>query len=75
MINNEKILKIVIIQLSFFLFLSTNLFSMDKGDFAKEVKKGFECGMVIENFNDIKIGDIIEFFDIEERKRTLDEVD
>ncbi|MCK5342575.1 MAG: translation initiation factor IF-2, partial [Candidatus Heimdallarchaeota archaeon] len=44
-------------------------------DDAKEVKKGFECGMVIENFNDIKIGDIIEFFDIEERKRTLDEVD
>ncbi len=44
-------------------------------DDAKEVKKGFECGMVIENFSDIKIGDIIEFFEFEERKRKLDEVE
>ena len=27
---------------------------------AKEVKSGFECGMTIANFNDIKEGDIIE---------------
>ena len=27
-----------------------------------EVKKGFECGMSIENFNDIKVGDVIEAF-------------
>ncbi len=29
-------------------------------DDAKEVRQGFECGLSIENFNDIKVGDIIE---------------
>ena len=28
----------------------------------KDVQKGYECGMGIENFNDIKVGDIIEAF-------------
>ena len=36
-----------------------------------EVKKGFECGMSIENFNDIKVGDIIEGYAEVEIKRTL----
>lgn len=31
-------------------------------DDAREVQAGYECGMNIENFNDIKVGDIIEFF-------------
>jgi translation initiation factor IF-2 len=31
-------------------------------DDAKEVRTGFECGITIENFNDLKIGDIIECF-------------
>jgi translation initiation factor IF-2 len=35
------------------------------------VKKGFECGMSIENFNDIKVGDIIEGYDNVEVKREL----
>ena len=35
-------------------------------DQAKEVKKGFECGMLIENFNDIKEGDIIEAYEMVE---------
>ncbi|MCF0108046.1 MAG: translation initiation factor IF-2 [Bacilli bacterium] len=34
----------------------------------KEVNQGFECGMTIENFNDIKIGDIIEAFEDQEVK-------
>lgn len=34
-------------------------------DDAKEVAQGYECGMGIENFNDIKQGDIIEAFNIE----------
>ena len=38
-------------------------------DDAKEVQHGFECGIGIENFNDIKIGDIIECFVMEEVKR------
>ena len=29
----------------------------------KEVQNGFECGMTIANFNDIKVGDIIELFE------------
>ena len=38
-------------------------------DDVKEVNKGFECGMQIENYNDIKEGDIIEAFIMEEVKR------
>ena len=34
----------------------------------KEVSQGFECGMTIENFNDIKVGDIIEAFEDQEVK-------
>jgi len=36
-----------------------------------EVRKGFECGMSIENFNDIKVGDIIEGYENIEVKREL----
>lgn len=36
-----------------------------------EVKSGYECGLSIKNFNDIKVGDIIEGFEIKEVKRTL----
>ena len=35
-------------------------------DDAKEVAQGFECGIGLENFNDIKIGDIFEAFKMEE---------
>lgn len=38
-------------------------------DDVKEVAKGFECGMQIENFNDLKEGDIIEVYVMEEVKR------
>ena len=38
-------------------------------DDAKEVASGYECGIGIENFNDIKDGDIIESFVMEEVKR------
>jgi len=40
-------------------------------DDVKEVREGLECGIGIENFNDIKVGDIIESFRVEEIKRTL----
>ncbi|MEQ9229723.1 MAG: translation initiation factor IF-2, partial [Cyclobacteriaceae bacterium] len=40
-------------------------------DDVQEVKKGYECGISIKNFNDIKEGDIIEGFEIKEVKRTL----
>ena len=46
--------------------------SLQRGkDQAKEVQAGMECGVGIENFNDIKIGDIIEAFHIVEIKQTL----
>ena len=38
-------------------------------DQVKEVKQGLECGITIENFNDIKEGDIIEAYEIVEIKR------
>ena len=38
-------------------------------DDAKEVAKGYECGITIKNFNDIQEGDIIEAFVMEEIKR------
>jgi translation initiation factor IF-2 len=40
-------------------------------DDVNEVKNGFECGLSIRNFNDIKVGDIIESFEQREIKRTL----
>lgn len=44
--------------------------SLQRGkDKASEVKKGIECGITIENFNDIKEGDIIEVYTLEEVKR------
>ena len=38
-------------------------------DAVKEVKKGFECGITIENFSDIKQGDIIECYEMVEKER------
>jgi translation initiation factor IF-2 len=40
-------------------------------DDVREVKEGLECGIGIENFNDIKVGDVIESYRVEEVKRTL----
>ncbi len=40
-------------------------------DDMKEVAKGYECGIGLENFNDIKIGDVIEAFDTVEEAATL----
>lgn len=42
-------------------------------DDVKEVRDGFECGIGIENFNDIKVGDLIECYRVEEIARTLEE--
>jgi translation initiation factor IF-2 len=40
-------------------------------DDAKEVASGYECGIGIENFNDIKVGDVIEAFIMEEVEASL----
>jgi translation initiation factor IF-2 len=41
-------------------------------DDVKEVRQGFECGLNIANFNDIKVGDVVEAYEMVEVKRTLD---
>jgi translation initiation factor IF-2 len=40
-------------------------------DEAREVKEGFDCGVGLEGYNDVKEGDTIEFFETEEVKQTL----
>jgi translation initiation factor IF-2 len=40
-------------------------------DDVKEVNNNMECGLTIKNYNDLKAGDIVEAFEIEEVKRTL----
>jgi translation initiation factor IF-2 len=40
-------------------------------DDVKEVASGYDCGLNIENFNDIKTGDFVEAYEIVEVKRKL----
>lgn len=47
-----------------------NINSIQRGkDAVREVKKGIECGITIENFSDIKVGDIIEAYEMVEIER------
>lgn len=41
-------------------------------DDVREVREGMECGIRLENFNDVKEGDLLEAYRIEEVKRTID---
>ncbi|MCX7983338.1 MAG: translation initiation factor IF-2 [Bacteroidetes bacterium] len=41
-------------------------------DDVREVEQGFECGIMLDNYNDIKVGDIIEAYKLVEVKRTLE---
>jgi translation initiation factor IF-2 len=41
-------------------------------DDVKEVREGFECGIRISAYQDIKEGDVIEFYEIKQQKRTLE---
>jgi translation initiation factor IF-2 len=40
-------------------------------DDVREVKSGFECGMSLKNFNDLKVGDQFEIYEVQEVARTL----
>jgi len=40
-------------------------------DDAKEVVSGYDCGLTIANYNDIKVGDQVEAYEMVETKRTL----
>ncbi len=51
---------------------SVNALKRFKDD-VREVEQGFECGLSLENFNDIKVGDIVESYTIVEVKRKLEQ--
>ncbi len=38
---------------------------------AREVKEGYECGIALENYQDVQVGDVIECFEMEEVARSL----
>ncbi|MFN8833610.1 MAG: hypothetical protein ACK5WS_07470, partial [Alphaproteobacteria bacterium] len=40
-------------------------------DDVKEVNSGFECGLSFENYEDLKVGDKIEIYELTEQNRTL----
>jgi translation initiation factor IF-2 len=40
-------------------------------DDVREVKEGFECGMSLEGYNDLRQGDVIEAYEVQEVARTL----
>lgn len=40
-------------------------------DDVKEVNTNMECGLTIKNYSDVKVGDVLEFYEIQETKRTL----
>jgi len=37
----------------------------------KEVRENYECGIAFENYEDIKVGDTVEVFELVEEKQTL----
>lgn len=43
-------------------------------DDVKKVNNGYECGVGLENFNDVKVGDLFEAYKMIEKKRTLEDV-
>ena len=50
----------------------TNIASLRRfKDDVSEVRAGMECGAVLQDTNDIKPGDMLELFEVEERQRTL----
>jgi len=40
-------------------------------DDVREVKEGFACGIKLKNYNDISVGDQLEFFEVKEIARTI----
>jgi len=38
----------------------------------REVKEGLECGLSVENFNDVKVGDLVETYSVEQIARKLE---
>jgi translation initiation factor IF-2 len=40
----------------------------------REVEAGYECGIGVENYNDVKVGDQLEVFEMKQVAKTLEEV-
>ena len=56
-----------------FVVFDGNVFALRRfKDDVREVEASYECGISLENFNDIKVGDIIESYKIVEIKRKLE---
>ena len=52
--------------------VTTNLSSLKRfQDDVKEVSKGYDCGLQLKNYTDIKIGDTLEFFTELKVKKTI----
>ena len=52
--------------------LTTTLSSLKRfQDDVKEVSKGYDCGIQLKNYNDIKVGDVLEFFNELEVKKKI----
>ena len=71
MVNLQETTKVHLIREGIVVYTGELSLSSDFKEDAKEVKAGMECGMSIKNFNDIKVGDIIEGFEEVEVKRKL----
>jgi len=41
-------------------------------DDVREVQNGYECGIALENYNDIQVGDVVECYEVQEIARKLD---
>ena len=41
-------------------------------DDVREVATGYECGLALENYQDVKVGDVIEAFEVEQVARRLE---
>ena len=40
----------------------------------KEISEGMECGISVRDYNDLKVGDVLECFSVEEHARSIDDV-
>jgi translation initiation factor IF-2 len=42
---------------------------------AREVEAGYECGIGVQNYNDVKVGDRLEIYEVREVERTLEQTE
>ena len=52
--------------------ISDSLLKLSTDDDVNEVRNGMECGIGVKNYNDVRVGDMIEVFEIIEIQRSID---